>query len=230
MTESLVSVVIPVYNGEKYLAQAIESILTQSYRPIEIIVVDDGSTDGTADVARRFSETVRYFYQSNSGCSAARNKGIENALGSFFSFLDSDDLWVEEKLFRQMAVFDSDGDLDMVFGQVSHFYSPDLEQHKREKLLNPTEIMPGYHAGSLLIKRESFLRVGLFDINYEVGEFIDWYGKAKEIGMKSVILPEVVMKRRIHSSNSTLNRNAQMDYIRILKAALDRKRKNDGQV
>lgn len=130
-----------------------------------------------------------------------------------------------------MAVLDSDGDLDMVFGQVSHFYSPDLEQHKREKLLNPTEKMPGYHAGTLLIKREAFLRVGLFDINYELGEFLDWFGKAKEIGMKSTILHEVVMKRRIHSSNSTLNLNAQMDYIRVLKASLDRRRQQgNGQV
>lgn len=223
----LISIIIPVYNRARYLAEAIESVLAQTYRPIEIIVVDDGSTDGTADVARRFSETVRYFYQSNSGCSAARNKGIENTLGSFFSFLDSDDLWVEEKLSRQMAVFDSDENLDMVFGQVSHFYCPDLEQHKREKQLNPTEIMPGYHAGTLLIKRESFLRVGLFDINYELGEFIDWYGKAKEIGMKSVILPEVVMKRRIHSSNSVLNRNAHVGYVRVIKAALDRRRKKN---
>lgn len=188
-------------------------------------MVEDGSTDGTADVARRFSETVRYFYQPNSGCSAARNTGIKKALGSFLSFLDSDDLWVDEKLSRQMAILDSDDDLDMVFGHVSHFYSPDLEQHKREKLSNPTEKIPGYHAGTLLIKRESFLRVGLFDINYELGEFLDWYGKAKEIGMKSAILSEVVMKRRIHSSNSVLNRNAQVGYVRAIKAALDRKRK-----
>lgn len=127
-----ISVIIPVYNRERYLAETIESVLAQTYRPIEIIVVDDGSTDKTADVARRLSENIRYFYQSNSGCSAARNKGIEIALGSFISFLDSDDLWVEEKLSRQMTVFDSDSDLDMVFGQVSNFYSSNLEQHKRE--------------------------------------------------------------------------------------------------
>lgn len=227
----LISVIIPVCNREHYLAEAIESAIAQTYHPIEIIVVDDGSTDGTADVARRFSETVRYFYQSNSGCSAARNTGVKKAQGSFLAFLDSDDLWVEEKLFRQMAVLDSDGDLDMVFGHVSHFYSPDLEKHKRDKLLRQTEKMPGYHAGTLLIKREAFLGVGLLDVNYELGEFLDWYGKAKEMGMKSAILPEVVMKRRIHSSNMvTLKRNDQKDYIRILKASLDRRRKNDSQI
>ncbi len=142
----LISIIIPVYNRERYLAEAIESAIAQTYHPIANIVVDAGSNDGTADVASRYSEKVRYFYQSNSGCSAARNKGIKNALGSFFSFLDSDDLWVEEKLSRQMAVLDADGDLDMVFGQVSHFYSPNLVQHQRVKLLNPTEKIPGYHA------------------------------------------------------------------------------------
>lgn len=96
----LISIIIPVYNREHYLAEAIESVLAQTYRPIEIIVVDDGSTDGTADVARRFSETVRYFYQTNSGCGASRNTGIKKGVGSFLSFLDSDDLWVEEKLSR----------------------------------------------------------------------------------------------------------------------------------
>lgn len=111
----IVSVIIPAYNRELYPAETIESVLAQTYRPIEIIVVDDGSTDGTAEVAKSFSGTVRCFYKSNSGSSAARNKGIKKALGSFFSFLDSYDLWVEEKLSRQMAVLDSDEDQDMVF-------------------------------------------------------------------------------------------------------------------
>jgi glycosyltransferase involved in cell wall biosynthesis len=229
MTESLISVIIPVYNGERYLAEAINSVLEQTYRPIEIIVVDDGSTDRTADVARSFSETVRYFYQPNSGSGAARNTGVKTARGSFVSFLDSDDLWVKEKLFRQMEVLQSDTGLDMVFGHVEHFYSPDLDQNARGKFVCPDKI-PGYHVGTLLIRRETFLHVGLFNPVFQCGEFIDWSFRAKDKGLKELLLPDVLMKRRIHTSNmgilkrNTQTENTHADYVRILKASLDRRR------
>jgi glycosyltransferase involved in cell wall biosynthesis len=227
MAEPLVSVIIPAFNRECYLAQAIESVLAQTYRPIEIIVVDDGSVDETANVAKSFSDKVRYFYQPNSGCGAARNTGVMKARGSFLAFLDSDDLWVEEKLFRQMEVLQSDTGLDMVFGHVKHFYSPDLDRSAREKFVCPAEKMPGYHAGTMLILQEAFLRIGLFDAHFQLGEFLDWYGRARDKGLKDVMLQEVVLKRRIHASNMvTLNRGSQTEYIRALKASLDRRRKN----
>ena len=101
----LVSAIIPVYNCERYLAEAIESVLAQTYRPIGIIVVDDGSTDGSADVAKSFTDPqVRYFYQPNSGQGAARNQGTNLARGSFFTFLDADDLWTDNKLELQLAL------------------------------------------------------------------------------------------------------------------------------
>src|ERR1700758_706720 len=100
--KSLISVIIPVYNAEKYLAEAIESVLAQTYRPIEVIVVDDGSTDSSADIAKRFA-SVRYCFQSHSGLGATRNRGIDLSQGKFLAFLDADDLWVEDKLTHQMA-------------------------------------------------------------------------------------------------------------------------------
>jgi glycosyltransferase involved in cell wall biosynthesis len=234
MTESLVSVIIPVYNCEKYLAEAIESILAQKCRPIEIIVVDDGSTDGTAHVAKSFSDHVHYLYQSNRGCGAARNTGIKKAEGSFLAFLDADDLWVEDKLSRQIQVLGSDPGLDTIFGHVTHFYSADLDQSTREKVMCPSEIMPGYHAGTMLIRRESFLRVGLFNPDLQCGEFLDWFFRAKEKGFREILLPDVLMKRRIHASNmgilkrTTQTDNTHADYVRVLKASLDRRRsKND---
>jgi len=232
---SLVSVIIPAYNRERYLAETIESVFAQAYRPIEIIVVDDGSTDGTADVAGHFSEVIRYFFQPNSGCGAALNTGVEKAEGDYLSFLGSDDLWTEKKLTLQMKVFISVPETDMVFGHVRHFYSPDLGQRERERFLCPTEKMPGYHAGTMLIRRESFLCVGLFNALYQTGEFLDWYSRAKEKRLREVMLPDVVMKRRIHSSNlgilkkNTQTEDTQADYIRVLKAALDRRRKNNVQ-
>jgi len=226
----LVSVIIPVYNGERYLAEAIESVLAQTYRPIEIIVVDDGSTDGSADVAKRFGSPVRYDFQPNSGAGAARNRGAELARGSVLAFLDADDIWLADKLARQMAAFDADPELDMVFGHVRQFYSTELDEHVRRNTRYAAEIMQGYVPGTLLIKRGAFFRAGPFATNWRVGEFIDWYLKAMEQGLKSFLLPEIVMKRRLHANNMGIReRKHQTDYVRILKASLDRRRKKGGQ-
>ena len=96
-----ISVVIPVYNCERYLGMAIRSALTQTEPPGEILVVDDGSTDGSAAVARGFGAPVHCLSQPHAGLSAALNRGIERAHGTFLAFLDADDLWMETKLARQ---------------------------------------------------------------------------------------------------------------------------------
>jgi glycosyltransferase involved in cell wall biosynthesis len=224
--DPLVSVIIPVYNGERYLAEAIESVLTQPYRPIEVMVVDDGSTDGSAEVVKRYAPTVQYVFQSHSGAGAARNQGINLAQGDFLAFLDADDLWVKDKLTRQMTVFCDDRSLDIVFGQVQQFRSPDLDDQLKRRILGDGEVMPGYHPGTMLIRRDAFFRVGPFQTHWRVGEFIDWYLRAMEQGLKAFLLPEVVMKRRLHADNlGTRERKLQIDYVRILKASLDRRRK-----
>jgi glycosyltransferase involved in cell wall biosynthesis len=223
--KSLVSVIIPVYNCERYLAQATESALVQTYQPIEIIVIDDGSTDDSAQVAKRFSPSVQYVHQPNSGIGAARNSGINLAQGSFLAFLDADDVWVEDKLMQQMAVFKSTPGLDLVFGHVQQFISPELAENEKNKIYCPAEKMPGYVASAMLIKKESFFRIGLFETDWKIGEFINWYIRAKELGLKSFMLPEVVLKRRLHSYNMGIRgRDSRTDYVRILKASLDRRR------
>lgn len=104
--EALVSVIIPVHNCERYLAEAIRSALAQSYGALEIIIVDDGSTDASGTVAKQFEGDVQYYYQERLGAAAARNQGINLAKGEYFSFLDSDDIWVPEKLKIQMEVLE----------------------------------------------------------------------------------------------------------------------------
>lgn len=221
----LVSVIIPVYNCERYIAKAIESVLSQTYRPIEIIVVDDGSTDGSAEVVKAFGSSVHYCYQANNGIGAARNKGINLARGNFLAFLDADDLWVEDKLMQQMAVFDNDSSLDIVFGHIIHFLSPELDEDIKNRRYCPREKMPGYSASTMLIKHIAFKRAGQFAISWKVGEFIDWYLKAMEQSLKSFLLQEVVTKRRIHLNNSwARERDSRTDYIKILKKSLDRRR------
>jgi glycosyltransferase involved in cell wall biosynthesis len=224
--KSLISVIIPVHNGEKYLAEAVESVLAQTYRPIEVIIVDDGSTDGTREVSQQFGSRIRYsFKPTRQGPGAARNHGITIACGSFYAFLDSDDVWVKDKLKRQIAIFHDNPDIDMVFGCTKLFHSPELSAQVKAKLDGAGQTMPGPIAGTLLIKRNSFFRAGLFDTGWRVGEFIDWYLKAMDNGLKSYTFSDVVMQRRLHGGNTTIReRPALSDYVRILKASLDRRR------
>jgi len=223
-TNALVSVVIPVYNHGRYLGEAIESVLAQSYCPSEIIVVDDGSADDTAAVARRFEPHARYVCQQHSGAAAARNHGVELARGEHLSFLDADDLWVADKLARQMAAFAHTPGLDTVSGHIRHFYSPELDEAARRQLHVAAEVMPGPGPNTMLITKEAFERVGPFATTWQVAESIDWLNRAVEKGLAQEMLTEVVVMRRIHAGHLSARRRSQVDYARVLKAALDRRR------
>jgi len=227
---SLVSVIIPVYNGKRYLAEAIESVLAQTYQPIEVIVIDDGSTDGSDRVVKRFSPLVQYFYQPNSGLGAARNSGVDLAKGDYLAFLDADDIWIKDKLMLQMAAFQGNPGLDFVFGHVQQFISPELDEKQKSNIYCPAKKMPGYIAGTMVIKRESFIHAGAFETHWHIGEFVHWYLRAKEQDMKSFMLPEIALKRRLHADNMGIrDRDSRTDYVRILKASLDRRRAS-GQI
>lgn len=226
MTGPLVSVILPVFNGERYLAETMKSVLAQTYGPLELIVIDDGSTDGSKGVAGSFAPSVRYFFQPNRGIGAARNRGVELARGSFFAFIDHDDLWTEDKLTLQMAALDQDPEADMVFGHIRQFISPDMGEGLKRALHCPDEKMPGLSATTMLVRRDAFNGVGPFEADWRVGEFLDWYLKAREKGLKSVMLPQVVSRRRIHGGNASIHeKKSRSDFLKILKSSLDRRRK-----
>jgi glycosyltransferase involved in cell wall biosynthesis len=222
MTEApLISAIIPVFNCEKYLAAAIESILAQNHQPLQIIVVDDGSTDNSAAVARSFPQ-VEYHLQDHAGVATALNKGIGEAKADFISFLDSDDLWIEGKLKRQLEAFANDPELGMVMGSVEQFRETGPDG-------GPVSlgIFKGYLKIAMLIRRSALFQVGLFDPQWTTGDFIDWYIRATEKGVKTLMLPEVVARRRIHETNmGILQRDAQTDYARIMRQVLERRRKD----
>ena len=228
MKESpLVSVIIPVYNYERYLAEAIESVLSQTYQNLEIIVVDDGSTDHSGEVAQSFaSRGVRYCQQVNAGIGPARNKGVELARGDFLAFLDADDRWPLEKIERQLKAFDNDPALEMVFGQALQLQNgPAWEAAVKDKNLTVAGMVPGIIPGTMLIKRAAFDRVRKFQGGWKVGEFIDWYARAVELKVPSLVLPDLFLWRRIHGSNQGVReRQSVSDYARVLKAKLDRSR------
>ncbi len=222
----LVSVGIPVHNCERFLAEAIESVLAQTYRHVEVIVVDDGSVDHSADIAGNFGPRVRYCYQKNSGIGAARNRGLALASGELLAFLDADDCWVKDKLAMQVAALQTDPSLDMVFGQARQLRNgPEWELGIRERKCKPHDLVAGMVPGAMLIKRASFFRVGLFREDCKIGEFVDWYARASELGLRFTILPDLVLWRRLHDANQGIReRRAITDYARVLKAALDRRR------
>ena len=221
----LISVIIPVQNCERYLAEAIDSILAQAYRPLEVIVIDDGSTDGTAQVVLRLGPPVKLMQQAHQGAAAARNHGVAAAHGDLLAFLDADDVWTANKLALQMAALEAHPELDAVFGLVENFISPELDEATRAGLRCPPGRMGGLIAGAMLIRRGAFERVGLFDTQRKLAEFIDWWARAMENGMRYEVLPELVMRRRLHANNKTTRqRSEQIEYVRMARAALVRRR------
>jgi glycosyltransferase involved in cell wall biosynthesis len=223
--EPRVSVVIPVHNGEAYLAEAIDSVLAQSYRAFEIVIVDDGSTDTSARVIERFGASVRAFHQQNSGTGAARNRGVRAARGELLAFLDQDDLWDSAKLESQVGVLDAQPAVEAVFGMVRQFHSPELGEEFQRRVRCPPEPVVGYLPSAMLITRKAFERIGPFGEEWQLVEWSDWFVRAIEGRMATHLLPQIVASRRLHEGNKGLALRAfRHEYPRILKALLDRRR------
>lgn len=222
---ALVSIVITVHNGSKYLTEAIASAIEQTYRPIEVIVVDDGSEDNSVAIANAFKD-VRIHLQANSGASAARNAGVRLANGQMVAFLDQDDLWAPDKLQKQVAMLENAENPSLIFGHVQQFISPELPSQERARLRFAEQAIPGHGAGTLLVRRDVFYQVGEFDIAWTTADFLSWYLRALEKGLEVHTVNDIVMRRRIHSTNhSRLKPDMRIQYVRAIKESLDRKRK-----
>jgi glycosyltransferase involved in cell wall biosynthesis len=221
----LISVVIAVYNCVSYLAEAIESVLAQSYRPLELIVVDDGSDDGSGAIAKGFGSDLTYVFHPHVGMAAARNRAVELVNGSFLAFLDSDDRFTEDRLSRQMAQFEAGDGVDIVYGRVAEFVSPEIAPEAIRHLRQPFEPVLGRLPGTALIKLDAFLAVGMFDETLQAGIGLDWAARAQERELKSRELDSVVLERRLHlQNNRTRQPESGVFYLRAIKAALDRRR------
>ena len=213
--QPLVSVITPVYNCEKFLAAAIESVFAQTYHPIEIIIVDDGSTDQSGVIARSYSP-IKYIYQENHGVSAARNIGVDAATGEFIAFLDADDLWLPKKLQIQIDCMLNNPTIDIIGAKAEWFLEqdtqlPDWFDHERDMLKDNSFLQT-----TLLTRKVSFDRVGNFSTAYEPSEDLDWLWRAKDIHLKIEVLPEILARRRLHGLNLSWQMRAG-HKLRILK-------------
>jgi glycosyltransferase involved in cell wall biosynthesis len=220
-----ISVLVPCYNAAAYLADALDSVLAQRPAPDEVIVVDDGSADGSLAIARRYEPRVRVHAAEHRGISATRNECLRHATGDVIAFLDADDLWTPASLACRAAVLTSDSPFGYVSGYVEQFISEELPEDTRRRLVCPPDRLPGGVLGAMLIRGAAFDAIGAFDTRFRVGESIDWIARAQAAGISSHLCEETVLRRRIHGANTgTTQRDARTDYLRVLKASLDRQR------
>jgi glycosyltransferase involved in cell wall biosynthesis len=216
MNPPMGSALICVRDREGYIGEAIASALVQTVPPREVIVVDDGSTDGTAEVVRSF-DGVRLIMQPPLGVGPARNAALESSNGEFLGYLDADDTWEPHKLEVQLEAFARDPSLDLVFGHMRRFVDGAPE--------DLSEPIPAVLGGSLLFRRAAAERVGPFPTDVRVGEFLAWIMRARELELRETLLPDVVLRRREHSSNITRREeNPFGEFARVLKASIDRRR------
>ncbi len=202
---SLVSIIMPVYNGEKYVAQALESVFKDFYRPIEVIAVDDGSTDNTAQIIGHYDD-VQHIYQTNQGVSSAINKGIAASSGELIAFMGCDDLWQSNRLTATVSYFHQHPETDYVLGKLMMFLETgcDVPSWVRPEWLKAPQ--EASNTGVMVARRAVFDHVGLFNKGRNSGWETEWLVRANEAGVPMARLPEVVLRRRIHGENLSAKR------------------------
>lgn len=233
IAQPFVSVIIPTYNRGKFIKKAIESVLSQTYRNYEIIVVDDGSTDKTGEVLKEFhgrSEII-YLYKENGGVSSARNMGIKKAKGDYIAFLDSDDTWMPQKLERQIeyisdnpekvmvgtefVIYDDSGNKLGKSGLTDEF--PADKNELLVYLLSKPPLLPS----TLMIKKEVFDIVGGFDEDLSTAVDLDFNIRAALKDIKMAIVDESLMKYIAHKDGISKACRSHKNRFRAINKLLD---------
>lgn len=224
-SDSVIGVVIPTLDGQRYLAEAIESVLHQTHQALDILVADDGSTDATRDVAGSFAPEVRCLPLPRRGLGATRNSGIGAVRGDYIAFLDQDDVWPPQKLELQLMPFDRRVRPDLVFGCVREFISPELRPQLAQRIHCVEAPRPAALPGTMLANRGSLARVGPFSTHWTSHDFMAWLLAAHQLGLREVTLEDHVLSRRLHSSNFSHRRDLTWaEYPRVIKESLDQRR------
>jgi len=230
-TGGKISVVIPTYNGEQFIADTLNSILNQTVAADEIIVIDDGSTDETEKIVASFSNNIRFFKQPHSGNpTSGRNRGIIESKGNFIAFIDQDDLWPPNKLETQIKFLQQDETIDIVVGKTQIFrYKANRAQKEIDCFSDPKFNLL---LSAALIKRKVFDKIGLFDETFKFwGSDGDWFLRAREMEIPFHFHQEISLFWQHHSSNtSRLRSNRNMVVAEVLKKSLNRRRNVNGKI
>ena len=209
----LVSIVIPVYNGANYVSEAIESALKQTYKNIEIIVVNDGSTDSTEKIVKKYGDKIRYFYKENGGVASALNLGIKNMKGEYFSWLSHDDVYYPNKIERQIEELkniNKDNILysgfELINDKSELLYAWEIASKNEYRKLNNSFyalLLSGLNFCSLLIPKKVFYEVDFFNEDLKCTQDYDLLFKIFKNGYKIKYMPEVLLQNRIHENQDT---------------------------
>lgn len=221
----LISIILPVYNGEAFLAQALDSVLRQSYRPIEIVVINDGSIDGTASIVQHYADSIYpaivHHVQPNRGLPASLNQGLELAAGEWISFIDADDCWADNKLALQTPHLAADPALAVVWGAIQMFA---IGADSQRIILGAP--WHGTNLGSGLFRRSVFNLVGNFDATLAHGDDFDWYLRLRShTEIRQIMLPEIALWYRYHGNNLWLGQpDAFQQNLQVIRNHVNRRR------
>ncbi len=217
----LVSVIIPVFNGEIFLEDAIKSVLNQNYDNLECIVVDDGSIDGSAAIAKKH-ERIIYLHQEHKNVATARNLGIQKASGEYLAFLDADDVWDINKLETQINYMEENPDIDYSITKHSLFLAEGLKDFPQWiRAHHSEEETIAYIPSSLVVRRYAFEIVGDFDEGYQISDDSDWFLRARDAGIKLGIVDKNLLHKRVHSQCLTSQTNViKKELMKSIRASL----------
>lgn len=223
-----ISVIIPAFNAEHTIRETLDSVQNQTSTPDEIIIIDDGSDDRTAELATNHPLSPRVISTKNQGAAAAINHGIALASGNILAFLDADDIWLPDKLESQCKLLGNEPGIEFVLTYMESFVCPSIPEENINRLVFPDGPQPGYLLGTLLIRSDVFDRYGNFDPELRTGYFIDWFSKIKFNGVKYMLLDDILLKRRIRTGTlgqrTSNNDRLSSDFVEIARRAIIRNR------
>jgi glycosyltransferase involved in cell wall biosynthesis len=218
-----VSVIIPVYNAAEYLPETIDNVLAQDYQSLEIILVDDGSTDNSLEVIKTFCDQAKIYSQEHKGPSFARNLGLSKAQGDVIAFIDADDLWPPGRLQIMLQRLMDDPQLDIILGRTK--WIGDLSKiHGNVQFESPDKTAVIMSLGSALIRKSAFEATGNFDETLSGYEDLDWFMRAKEQGLAILIMKMVTQYYRMHESNYSHTLSSVENMMIVLRKSVNRRK------